>query len=174
MLRRLRLYVTDMGLTGWMLVFLQLVNWGRAEFGGGMAIRPLLEKLPDRNVLARQQVIGLGLPFADLPSDHPDTKKVLSMFSHIFFDTTFLETFYALIPSDLSPDLDGSPCARFLQLIKILTTNEHLLRLIRLPALNPQSGSLSGSDETNTVFTRFLDLVLLEVRTCHGPLAHFD
>jgi len=165
--------VTDMGITGQMLVLIHLLSVQDSEFGGNVAT--FLKALPDQNIVASQNVTGLSLPVAYLDDYQPGVAKVYSRFAEILVEPTFLESFFTLLPWNCATDLKHVPRRLFLVLGYIRTGRDayviRLLSLRNLPQHNPRWG-----DEAKQLFHGFMNQVLHEVRFLRAPwfYCHFS
>ena len=162
--RRFRSYAT-MGLTGQILVFMQLIS-ATVEVYRSNGVLTLIKALPDRDVVATQRLSGLALPFADLIEDHPGMKKDLPMFVETFADPAFLETFF-ILSSQSDLDRGFGVLDIFLVFSKVSFTarrrDEYILRLLSLRKL-PQNKP-SWSDGAKLLFEELLGKLFVEVRT---------
>ena len=168
MLRRLQSYAT-VGLTGHILFFIQGIHGCRLQPRCRAGLEACLKALPDQNFLATQNVTGLGLPFDRFYLDHPDKRKVYSMFAEPFVDPTFVETFFTLAPWDESDRLLS--CDLYFAFCQVFDCTgrrgEFFLRVLslrNLPQLNPR-----WSDMAEKRFNELLGVILDRVRTLHSP-----
>ena len=100
-LRRFRSYLTTMGITGQLLLLLQLLFERPASC---TAVHTFLRTLPDQDVLASQKHSGLALPDNNYHFSDRDRGNLDSILAGTFVDPSFLETFFTTFPWQILPD----------------------------------------------------------------------
>ena len=169
-LRRWWSYAKDMGITGQLLLFANLLSMRIPGFYGSESMHTFLKALPDQDVLDRQKRFGLAFPFG-LPEDSPtfigdtDTRETFFMLAKPFVDPIFLETFCILFPWHLPHpyDIDCILGAGIPFLFPSRREDAAIIRLLSLQNLPEDNPRWSG--EATMAFSRFLDRVLNDVGT---------
>lgn len=159
--RRLRSYITAMGITGQLLLFLQLCL-KHPDSRSNAAVQTFLKALPDQEVLAGQKHSGLAFP------DNYDLSSyvrgdVVELLAETFAEPSFLETFFTLFPWQSLSDLDDLPFdIQFtFSLHPLKGGHAYLIRLLSFRNL-PQNNSRWG-DKAKLAFNTFLDKVVDKV-----------
>ena len=169
-LRRWWSYVKDMGVTGQMLLFLDLLSQRVPGFYGSESMHTFLKALPDQDALVSQKRFGMAFPFA--PSDgrpaflgDNDTREIYFMLAKPFVDPIFLETFCTLFPWHLPHpyDPDSILTAGIPLLFPSKGGDAALLRVLALQDLPEDNPRWSG--EATMAFSTFMDSVLDAVWT---------
>jgi len=152
----------QMGVTGQILVFLDLLSQQVPGFHGSESMYAVLKGLPDQNVLASQRYFGLALPQPPRrPFEECDVEDVMVDFYQLskpMVEPAFLETFFTLFPWHLPLPCNQSIDAILtvgIPLLFPLGKDSLFLRLVshrNLPDDNP-----CWSDGAKLAFSRFLD-----------------
>jgi len=163
-LRRWRSYMTDMGITGPILVLLHRLSRQDIEFRRSK-VGLLPQALPDQDVVTTQKLTGLALPSPNLSHYRLDGYVLPAQ---PFLDPTFLETFFTLLPWQSVSNLDDIPMRLSLPFARIFKGRDgQVIRLLSLRNL-PQNNS-RWDDDAKLLFSRFLDQVLHQVGSLQAP-----
>ena len=163
--RRMWSYVNDMGVTGQMLLFLDLLSRRVSGLCGSESMDAFLKALPDQNVLGRHKCSGLPLYVTsasrfgrfNMSLNDDQGRRVYCMLAKPLVERTFLETFFTLFPWHLTPDASINAILAAAIPLLFPTSGEdaalvQLLSLRNIPEEDPR-----WSDEAKLAFSSFLD-----------------
>jgi len=164
--------MTDMGITGRILVFLHFIS--RHDYDFHHQFGPFLRALPDQNVVANQNLTGLSLPFPD-HGHFPDLNNYPTV-AETSADLTFLETLFIHFPWSSEFDYEDTIIDLFWCHWVGNTFRywePHVIRLLslrNLPQNNPR-----WSDGSKKAFDIYLNILVLdEVGILQTPWFYFD